>query len=490
MSAIGGSTTTQTEQPALEEEDAEDGDSEIVATFETHIWVAGDKRYGKTGLLKCLQDMLPIEKPDVMRGLKYLVMPGFSPDDAAEEPRRGETQRSGNPDRRKNKGRGKGSNNSKETTRFVPEMGKSEPMPGHIKGQWWRNVSDLDVVVREQISLMSSDIWKVPAGHYVQQAGPVEVFISGQATGLQRMPVFPRGWVTSDATAVNGPRYLQPVGSPRWKVVFKSDSAKADILVRQDVSLESDEIGITFFGSHVYQVAPQETLEDGIIRMKISFQNSNESSLDTKWSQGWVTCDATSQGGPKFFEACPEEPEPSKSASESPEGASNNGYNADPSKGQRRQDDKRGGDGNGTSWEKNRMWKVMNLEPRSGRSLPVVSRSEPYAPGTGKVPPEDIVVRWLSNGEVLEQIGHSKKTRGYMVMPVRIVRDAKGDDVRGRDGKNATGWVTRRLVDKQRESSVAEGVWLEEVFEEGGGEAEKERRRANRRERSGKADAH
>jgi len=96
------------------------------------------------------------------------------------------------------------------------------------------------------------------------------------------------------------------------------------------------------------------------------------------------------------------------------------------------------------------------------------------------------VVRWLSNGEVLEQIGHSKKTRGYMVMPVKVVRDAKGEDVVGRDGKDAVGWVTRRLVDKQRESNAAEGAWLEEVFD-GGEEAERERRRASRRERAGKS---
>lgn len=114
----------------------------------------------------------------------------------------------------------------------------------------------------------------------------------------------------------------------------------------------------------------------------------------------------------------------------------------------------------GTSWDKNRMWKVVNLEPENDRQLPVVKKVEPYAPGTGRVPAEDIVVRWLKNGDVLEQVGHSKKMRGYMVMPVRLT----SADGASKDEEVLEGWVTRRLVDKARDHG---GEWLQEVREGG-----------------------
>merc|ERR1719230_2565995 len=125
-------------------------------------------------------------------------------------------------------------------------MGKTEVMLGSQKGAWWRNCGEgrLDVLVREQFALTSTELWKVPPGHYVQQGGPCEVFVNGQACGLQRMPVLPRGWAKVDATAVGGPRYLEPVRSPRWKVIFSSGSNRGDIVVRSDVSLESEEVAV------------------------------------------------------------------------------------------------------------------------------------------------------------------------------------------------------------------------------------------------------
>jgi len=95
-----------------------------------------------------------------------------------------------------------------------------------------------------------------------------------------------------------------------------------------------------------------------------------------------------------------------------------------------------------------------------GKELPVITRAEPYAPGTGRVPTEDMLIRWLQNGDMVEQVGHSKKMRGYMVMPVRIVEPPSSDG----DPKQAMqGWVTRRLVDKTRETNVDGGAWFEEV---------------------------
>merc|ERR1712039_1131040 len=242
----------------------------------------------------------------------------------------------------------------------------------------------------------------------------------GQACGLQRMPVQPRGWATVDATSVGGPKYLEQVSVPSWRVTFKSGSPKGDIVVRKDKSLDSEEVAVLFYDAKVEQAGPQETLEDGIIRMPVSF---NDGSGRGRLKQGWVTCDASAQGGPKFFETC--------EASRGGDG-----------------DDLGGAAGN---WDKNRMWRVVNLSSNDGRALPVVNKVEPYAPGT-RAAPEDIVIKWLHNGDILEQVGHSKKVKGYMVMPVKLT---------SKDAADVEGWVTRRLVDKSRDSESAS--WLEEI---------------------------
>jgi len=86
------------------------------------------------------------------------------------------------------------------------------------------------------------------------------------------------------------------------------------------------------------------------------------------------------------------------------------------------------------SWDKERTWKVVNVE---GNQLPVVRQPEPYSPGSGRIPPDDSVIVWLENGDIVKQTGHSKKVRGHMVMPVQL---GSGPEALGE------GWVTRRLV--------------------------------------------
>lgn len=317
----------------------------------------------------------------------------------------------------------------------------------------------MDVLIRENFSLLSKELWKAPYGHYLQQGGACEVFVSGQATGLQRMPVQPRGWVTVDASAVGGPKYLEMVRAPRWKVVFRSGSSKGDIVVREHLSLDSEEVAVLLCGTVVEQGGPQELLEDGIIRMPIVFADGKETNAPAQASKcktGWVTCDASSQGGPKFFEPCPEDPQPPPVTAAAPApGQAGGGAPAEKK---------------AEGWQKNRSYKVLNLDPSSdddpskGRQLPILARAEPYAPGGGRTPPEDIVVTWLKNDEVVEQTGHSKKTRGFMVMPVKVTRD----------GTEIEGWVTRRLVDKARQDG--EAPWLEEI----GGDGEEKPRRSRR----------
>jgi len=443
-----GNEASDAPDASLEQQQAQ-ADTEP-ANFDPGTWEPVENRYGIVRLLGLREAMLPIEKPDSIKSFKFLFFPGHGLDTGEAEEREKKERGGDRKDRgdRPSKGKSKGKEKQPQGGRFVPEMGKTELVAGYVRNQWFRNVSDSEVIIRDGFSLMSQEVWKVPAGHYVQQAGPAEVFVSGQATGLTRMPCLPKGWATADATAVGGPKYLEPVRAARWEVSFRSDAPRGDILVRQDVSLESEEVGCIRFGSYVLQSGPQETLEDGIIRMPISWAEASQGGSPTTHN-GWVTCDASSQGGPKFFTAAPEEDEPAVAA---------------PASSDKRVPREEG-------WDKNRLWKVCNLDDT--RMLPLVTRAEPYIPGTGRTPPEDIVVRWLKSDDVVEQIGHSKKTRGCMVMPVKMVYDEKGNEV-----NDAEGWVTRRLVDKQRESE--DTAWLVELRDGDGNE--REQRRAHRRD--------
>jgi len=442
--------------------------SDVGGDFDKATWEVSEHKYGLSGLIRMREAMMPIEKCPETAHLKFLIVPGASdaPDavgDASETRESRDLRRGGERPERKGQGRGKGKES--KGGRYVPDMGRTETLPMTRPGQWWRNCTDpgLDVIVREDLSLSSPDLFKVPPGHYVQQSGKCEVFVSGKATGLLRMPVAPRGWVTVDATQVRGPKYLEQVRTPSWKVIFQSGSTKGDIVVREGRLLESPEVAVLLYGTVVQQAGPQEVLEDGIVRMPIVFPEAEREGPDMSGGSrkpylrtGWVTCDATSQGGPRFFEPvsaelkCAAQAVPTATAAG---GASSVASDAAAAA--------------GGSWDKNRMWKVVNLQQRS---LPLVSRAEPFAPGTSHAPLDDIVVRWLSDGDVVEQVGHSKKMRGYMVMPVRL------------EGGGSEGFVTRRLVDKTRDGP--EDVWFVEL--RNGVEAERsDRRRPQQHRRQG-----
>ncbi|CAE8696443.1 unnamed protein product [Polarella glacialis] len=464
-------------------EGMEDQDVAGIASFDPDLFEPHELQYGLTRLMDFRQAMLPISKPAAVVGLKFLICPGSGYDggEAEHEPDRDRLR--GGDRSRKGKGKEKGSGKG---GRFIPEMGKTDIMPGSQRGNWWRNLGadGLDVIVREQFLLTSDELWKVPPGHYVLQAGPLEVFVSGPASGLQRMPVQPRGWVTVDASSVGGPCYLEKVRSPRWKVVFSSGSSKGDIVVRASVSLDSEEVAVLTCGTMVEQNGPLESTEDGIIRMPIMFaegvgREPSSASQPPRTRSGWVTCDASAQGGPKFFEpvAPPESivhrtaPPPPPPAAARPNGDGDAGGEDEP------------GEGPGApvqnSWESNRVWKCVSLEETSGdKQLVMVTRAEPYAPGTGRLPPEDIIVRWLVTGDMVEQTGHSKKSRGYMVMPVRLLQAADGSKT---FDKVYEGWVTRRVVDKSRESPA--GSWFVEILD---GKVRSERAKKSGRRRDQK----
>eukprot|EP00913_Durusdinium_trenchii_P024026 g22564.t1 len=423
--------------------------------FDTGIFNLDEQQYGRAWMLEVRQVMMPIEKPIEVANLKFLICPSAAPDDDADRDRvRG----------RDRKGKGAQKGQASNAGRFIPEMGRTEIVPRSQRGTWNCCRDRGEVIIREQFLLTSEEISRVPYGQYVLQAGPLEVFVTGPAQGLQRMPVQPRGWATVDAQAVGGPLYLEKarraviharlklstppdppasihvshrqVKSPKWQVVFSSGSSKGDIVVRKGVSLDSEEVAVLTCGTVVEQASPLEITEDGIVRMPITFEGRQPSSSShpAKARMGWVTCDATHQGGPKFFEPVDSDAKPKM---REPCGWTPRRNSA--RRGEQEQDE-----GN---WETNRIWRVANLQDAD--HLPLVRKCEPYAPGSGKVPPSDMLIRYLENGEMVTQVGHSKKVRGYMVMPVKL--DTAGGE---------QGWVVRRLVDRNRDQAA----WFEEMI--------------------------
>jgi len=484
--------------------------------FDSSTFEPWCQKYGLIRLLEFRQAMLPIEKPPQVVHLKFLIWPsaGGGEERDREEPRedadriRGFGARDEQRDReRKVKGKSKGKGKERVYTkqgqgRFVQDMGRTEIIADWSRGQWWRNASDehVDVIIREQFSLTSPAISHVPVGHYVQQAGPAEVFVSGQATGLVRMPVQPRGWATVDASAVGGPKYLEPVPAALWKVVYWSGSRKGDVFVRAGASLDSEEVAVLLADSCVEQCGPMSILPDGIVRMPIMFTAGDlEASTTSRQTKkiGWVTCDATSQGGPKFFEPSSEfdvsfasamdQHQPTDRQDRQQKSASSQHQDDDEGHGYNHADTshQRGG-----SWEKSRLWRVINLENIGDERLAVVSHPEPHAPGTGKIPSEGMLVRWIKDGDLVEQVGHSKKMRGYMVMPVRVIGSANNfvRPAPTAEAPQADGWVTRRLVDKQREHDF--GVWFVEVSQDDPTEPLREKRREGRNRRHREEQSH
>lgn len=96
-------------------------------------------------------------------------------------------------------------------------------------------------------------------------------------------------------------------------------------------------------------------------------------------------------------------------------------------------------------WEKHRVWKAANLAPSGGR-IAVLVTSEPHAPGRGREPSPSRVVAWLQEGDLVQQVGHSKKVRNHMVMPVKLLSKSPLTAPEADAGApGADGWVTRRI---------------------------------------------
>lgn len=179
-------------------------------------------------------------------------------------------------------------------------------------GSWWRVNGSLteDVVIRMGVSLASSELQRIRAGDLVQQAGRARVLVSGRANGCIRLPIRPTGWVTADAQAAGGPKYLVKAGVPRWRVVFHS----SPVIVRSDFDLTSKEVETLYNGDIVEQAGPTSRREDGLIRMPITptivRRSEGDGDHDGHVGQGrvlgWVTLDATEAGGPLFFKPAPD----------------------------------------------------------------------------------------------------------------------------------------------------------------------------------------
>lgn len=247
---------------------------------------------------------------------------------------------------------------------------------------------------------------------------------------------------------------------PLWRVVFASGSDKGDIVVRESISLDSEEVAVLFKGNVAEQDGPQENVEECIVRMPIAFKDRDPSGPSQTRRTGWVTVDATALGGPKFFEPASYETELLGVPHSMP---------------QEEVDATAAADG-AIGWVANRTWKVVKLEAPEDRQLPVTVRAGPYGPGADRTPEADDIVSWLSSGDIVEQVGHSKKMRGFMVMPIRFI-EIGGLPVKDLSEKGE-GWVARRLVDKARDRDA--GAWFEEIHK--GENERRDYRRARRRD--------
>uniref|UniRef100_A0A7S0A5V8 Uncharacterized protein n=1 Tax=Pyrodinium bahamense TaxID=73915 RepID=A0A7S0A5V8_9DINO len=202
-------------------------------------------------------------------------------------------------------------------------------------GAWWQVYSQDDIIVRKDVSLFSEELRRVKPGMRIQQAGLAKRFISGDIRGLVRIPVRPDGWVTADAQAAGGPRFLERAHAPLWRVVYESGTPHGDILVRAGADLESREVAVLRRGDLLEQAGPQ-VQHGGVLRMPVVVPESaaplqggpaaaaylaaagaaqdgpagrgaaaqpfGAGRPPRPGTTGWVTVDARNAGGPVFLE--------------------------------------------------------------------------------------------------------------------------------------------------------------------------------------------
>lgn len=182
-------------------------------------------------------------------------------------------------------------------------------------GSWWRILGQDEMLVRKDISLFSQELRRLKPGSHVQQSGHARRFVSGQMNGIVRLPVRPSGWVTADARAAGGPRFLEPTEAPRWLVVYESGLPHGDVLVRAGSDLDSKEVAVLRHGDVVEQIGSQET-HSGVVRMPVAVpegaatlqgagadakSRGRGGSSPPSGATGWVTVDARGAGGPVFL---------------------------------------------------------------------------------------------------------------------------------------------------------------------------------------------
>lgn len=279
-----------------------DDTASAVREFDASHWAPADHEYGILNLLLC-RSAMPGDsaKPPEVENLKFVDSRTIS------WPEVPVTRRAGPVVEEDDDGVSEGE--PWEATEFAPWPGKP--------GSWWRVNGSLveDVLVRDGVSLSSVELRRVSPGDLVQQAGRARVLVEGRATGCVRLPIRPSGWVTADAQAAGGPKYLVRAGVPRWRVVYNPN-----VVVRAEADLTSPEVTSLHFGDVVEQAGPSAKRDNGIVRMPITTNIVRRSDAGDGDDQdghhhhhhpnaktlGWVTLDASEAGGPVFFKAAPD----------------------------------------------------------------------------------------------------------------------------------------------------------------------------------------
>mmetsp|Transcript_132341 Transcript_132341/g.247389 ORF Transcript_132341/g.247389 Transcript_132341/m.247389 type:complete len:313 (+) Transcript_132341:122-1060(+) len=290
----------------LDSDDGDPGGGEVNGdcTFSNVVWSPAERQYGIIYLMIARQAMQESQaKPAEVAHLKFV--DSRLVNSAAPAPDKPDAPVSSDDE------------SDDITDNEICEESRPVQWPGK-KGSWWRVNSSLgeDLIVRDGIAISSSQLRRVQPGDLVQQAGPCRSLTSGKPRGCIRMPVRSSGWVTADASALGGPRYLVPASAPRWRNVYSTPNARegeAIVIVRAGPTIESDEVAHLYYGDIVEQAGPSVTQSGGIVRMPVrAFLTRNEHGGDSPRNaghgmsasakvHGWVTVDASAANGPVYF---------------------------------------------------------------------------------------------------------------------------------------------------------------------------------------------
>eukprot|EP00397_Hematodinium_sp_SG-2012_P005055 GEMP01005072.1.p1 GENE.GEMP01005072.1~~GEMP01005072.1.p1 ORF type:complete len:564 (+),score=175.35 GEMP01005072.1:192-1883(+) len=291
-----------------------------------------------------------------------------------------------------------------------------------------------DIIVRAQPNLMSEEVHYLFCGDLVEQNGEIKT----PPEGVPRMPIRTQsgheGWVTLDASAKGGPQFFD-----KCKDVEKARKWYEDRLrilaekawkPREAKEKENDGGGWGWKdGTDAWQDNKNEWRERSDWKDRSDSWKDNDPWKQGDWySQKWWgqqnDWNYDNGGGKGGDVDARRRKARDDSADDKNEDQRNEERRERREKGDRKE---RKHQRNTPEWNKTRIWKVISSEP-----IAVVPDSDVALP-PGKRH-EQAIGYLETSGTVVEQTGHSKKLKHYMVMPMTCYDPP------------LVGWVTRRQI--------------------------------------------